>query len=316
MKRSAGLPRDAWPPPEALAFPADLIQPPQDENHLAYFRATPRPFVFLHSTHLPAGVVTGSHSHPCVALHGCLQGPLNLVTAAGEQTFDAGVFFLLEPGLRHHWRNPGRHVAANISLLIDHRNLGSWPASSGIKDLCRELPRRVRGATRFQAAQDPELKASFWQTADHLMADRPRSQAVVTGLLLALLGRCAELLDLVPAEPAAQADAAEAMRRFLLARLSERVTVEEVARAACLSTTRAKQLFRARHGCGILAYFNQLKIWQAKRLLGASSLTVDQVSRRLGFSSPSYFTRAFQRYTGESPTEFRRQREGANEPRP
>src|SRR5262245_5204112 len=117
MKTPAGPPRGPWPPPEALDFPADLIQPAQDETLLAYFRSTPRPFVFLHSSHLPPGIVTGTHSHPCVALHGCLQGPLTLVTAREEQTFDAGVFFLIEPGLRHHWRNPGAHVAAHLSLL-------------------------------------------------------------------------------------------------------------------------------------------------------------------------------------------------------
>jgi AraC-like DNA-binding protein/quercetin dioxygenase-like cupin family protein len=299
----------AWPPPEALDFPKDLIQPPQDETNLAYFRSTPRPFVFLHSTHLPPGVVTNSHHHPCVALHGCLQGPLCLITSAGEQQFDAGVFFLIEPGLRHHWRNPGKHVAAHVSLLIDHRNQGAWPASAGVKELCRELLARVRGAARFQAAQDPELKASFWQLADYLMAERPRPQAIVTGLLLALLGRAVDLMEQMPASPATQADVVERMRRFLLARVCERASVDEVARSVCLSTTRAKQLFRQTHGCGILAYFNQLKIWQAKRLLGASSLTIEQVSRKLGFSSPSYFTRVFQRYTGEAPTDFRQQRE-------
>jgi AraC-like DNA-binding protein/quercetin dioxygenase-like cupin family protein len=305
-------PRGAWPPPEALRFPADLIQPPQDETHLAFFRSTPRPFVFLHSSHLPPGIVTEQHSHPCVALHGCLQGPLTLATAREEVTFDAGVFFLLEPGVRHYWRNPGGRVAAHISVLIDHRNLGSWPASAGVKDMCRELLRRVHGLRRFNVAGDAELRSAFWPLADYLMADRPRLQAAATGLLLALLGRAVELMDepTAPATPAAPGDVAEEMRRFLLARISERVSVEEVAQAVHLSTTRAKELFRQTHGCGIMAYFNQLKIWQAKRLLGGSALTIDQVSRKLGFSSPSYFTRVFQRYTGEAPTDFRQQRAG------
>jgi AraC-like DNA-binding protein len=72
-----------------------------------------------------------------------------------------------------------------------------------------------------------------------------------------------------------------------------------------MSPTRAKQVFRATYGCGIMDYFNQLKVWQAKRLLGTSSLTVEQVSRKLGFSSASYFSRVFQRYTEEAPTDFR-----------
>jgi AraC-like DNA-binding protein len=307
MKTTSYPVRGPWPPPEALKFPADLIQPAQDETHLAYFRSTPRPFVYLHSSHLPPGMVADWHSHPCVALHGCLQGPITLATPTEEQTFDGGVFFLLEPGLRHHWRNPGNRVAAHLSLLIDHRSPGNWPASSGVKDLCQQLVARVRRMPRFNAAHDPELKTTFWQLADYLMTDRPRQQAGITGLLLTLLGRMVELLGEVPAASAAP-DAAEEMRRLLMARVGDRLSVEEVAEAIGLGTTRAKQLFRQRHGCGIMAYFNQLKIWQAKRLLGSSSLTVEQVSRKLGFSSPSYFTRVFQRYTGEAPTEFREQR--------
>jgi AraC-like DNA-binding protein/quercetin dioxygenase-like cupin family protein len=303
--------RAVWPPAEALDFPADLIEPRQDESHIAYFRATPKPFFFLHSSHLPAGIVTGSHSHPCLALHGCLQGPVTLITANAEHTFDAGTFFLVAPGVRHHWRVPGARVAAHLSVLIDQRHPGNWPASTGVKECCAELLRLVKGLQRFNAASDPDLKQAYWQLADYLMADKPRKPMVGTGSLLALLGRTAELLGKQAPEVAtSQADPAEQIRRLLLARVSDRLSLEEVASAVCLSPTRAKQVFREAFGCGIMAYFNQLKIWQAKRLLGSSSLTVEQVSRKLGFSSASYFSRAFQRYTGESPKEFRSQNEG------
>ncbi len=295
----------AWAPP-ALDLPKDLIQPAMDESYLAYYRPTPKPFFFLHSSHLPAGTVVGTHRHPCVALHGCLQGPLTLTTPEGPKPLDAaGHFYLIAPGQAHGWHNPGSGTAANISVLIDHRAVGPWPAGAGVKECCRELVRRVTGLHRFNPSTDNHIKHCFWDLADHLMAERPRPPAATTGLLVALLGRLVECLGETPEVPAAQADAAERMRRFLLARVEDRLSVDEVARAACLSPTRAKQVFRAAFGCGIMAYFNQLKIWQAKRLLGASSLTVDQISRKFGFSSPSYFSRVFQRVTGESPSDFR-----------
>jgi AraC-like DNA-binding protein len=297
--------RPAWLPAEALAFPADLIQPVQDESYVAYYRPTPKPFVFLHSSHLPAGTTVGAHSHPCVALHGCLQGPLILTTTAGEQALDAGMFWLLPPGMTHHWRSPGPHTAANLSLLIDHRQPGKWPGTAGVGHLCDELVRRVKKIHRFSAAGDPELKDSFWKLADHLMAERSRNQAALTGILLALLGRAVELLGETQATPVLQTDAADRIRRFLLARVADRLSIEQVARAVHMSPTRAKQIFRTTYGSGIMDYFNQLKVWQAKRLLSTSSATVEQVAHKLGFSSASYFTRVFQRYTGEAPTEYR-----------
>src|SRR5262249_34635427 len=192
--KSAPAARAVWPPAEALDFPADLIEPRQDETHLAYFRATPKPFVFLHSSHLPAGIVTGTHSHPCLALHGCLQGPVVLATASTEHKFDAGTFFLVAPGVRHHWRVPGPRVAAHISVLIDHRQPGNWPASTGVKECCAELLRLVKALQRFNVSSDPELKQAFWQLADYLMAEKPRKPMVGIGSLLALVGRAAELL--------------------------------------------------------------------------------------------------------------------------
>jgi len=42
---------------------------------------------------------------------------------------------------------------------------------------------------------------------------------------------------------------------------------------------------------------------------------VQQISRQLGFSSPSYFSQSFRRATGFSPAEFRRQaRDAGSEP--
>lgn len=294
-----------WPPP-ALEMPADLIQPVVEETHVAYYRPTPQPFYFLHSSHLPPGCRVPMHCHPCVALHGCLQGPLTLLTAEGPHVLEtAGTFYLIGPGVAHGWHNAGPHTAANLSVLIDDRHPGAWPADAGVRECCRELAQRARGLHRFHTAADPDVKYCFWQVVDHLMAERPRPPAATTGLLLALAGRLTECLGEQAAPPAAQADAAERIRRLLLARVEDRLSIEEVARSVCLSPTRAKQLFRATHGCGIMAYFNQLKIWQAKRLLIASALTVDQVSRKFGFSSPSYFTRVFQRCTGETPSDFR-----------
>jgi AraC family transcriptional activator of pobA len=93
---------------------------------------------------------------------------------------------------------------------------------------------------------------------------------------------------------------------LLLDRVRDRLSIREIARTVGMSPTRAKLVFHDAFGCGIITYLNHLKIWQAKRLLNDPSLSVDQVSRQLGFSSPSYFSRAFFKQTGETPTAYRR----------
>ncbi|MGQ0635979.1 MAG: helix-turn-helix domain-containing protein [Planctomycetaceae bacterium] len=145
----------------------------------------------------------------------------------------------------------------------------------------------------------------YWLAADHLTAEEPRETLALTGVLLGLLGQIMERLVARPAPLRADLDDAQQIRRLLLARVRDRLSIHQIARESQTSPTRAKALFRAAFGCGIMTYFNQLKIWQAKRMLNDPSLTVDQISNQLGFSSPSYFSRVFLKQTGESPTAYR-----------
>ncbi|HVW36584.1 MAG TPA: cupin domain-containing protein, partial [Pirellulales bacterium] len=152
-----------------------------DRSYLAYLRATPRPFFQFVSGHFPPGTVTQAHSHPCIALHGCLQGPLALTLPAEEASLDAGIFYLLAPGVKHHWRNDGGQTAATLGLLIDVERPGRWPAGSGVEECCRKLAREVQGAHRFSASGDDELRLLFWLAADHLTALAPRETAATVG---------------------------------------------------------------------------------------------------------------------------------------
>ena len=123
--------------------------------------------------------------------------------------------------------------------------------------------------------------------------------------MLLFLGLIKERLLGTPVNESGEYNAAQQIRRLLLARVADRLSIAEIAMELGTSPTRAKECFRNAFGCGIMTYFNQLKIWQAKRLLNDPSLTVEQVSHQLGFSSPSYFSRVFLKHTGETPTAFR-----------
>lgn len=277
----------------------------EDRSYLAYLRPTPRPFLHFASGHFPPATVTQPHAHQCAALHGCLQGTLTLCTSQGDFALEAGVFYLLPPRLRHSWRNSGKSAAATMGVLLDLTSPGRWPAGTGVEACCRELDGRICGPHRFATAGDQELHRSFWMAADHLTAEQSRDSVSLSGALLTLLGQMRERLGGTPTVNAADQSVAQSIRRLLLARVRDRLSINQISRESDTSPTRAKELFREAFGCGIMTYFNQLKIWQAKRLLDDRSLTVEQIANELGFSSPSYFTRAFVRHTGQSPKAYR-----------
>jgi AraC-like DNA-binding protein/quercetin dioxygenase-like cupin family protein len=299
--------KTVWPPRAFFQTPARLFEG-QEPQYLTHFRPTPPPFYIFAGAHFPPGQGSCVHSHPCVSLHGCLQGPVTLRAAGHPYALDTGTFYLLPPGMGHQWRNDGPHTAVTTIFLIDADHPGPWPAACGLTECCQELKRLVANPHRFQTAGDPELYRAFWQLADHLLSDAPAPPLVTTGLLCTLLGRLIARLR-PPAEASAtETDVIRQLRRLLLARVEGRLDLRALADEVVLSPSRVKQLFHQTFGCGVMTYFKQLKIWRAKQLLCDPTLTVEQVSYQLGFSSPSHFSRVFHRHTGESPTTFRLRR--------
>ncbi len=278
-----------------------------DQSYLAYYLPVPLPFVRFTSGHFPAGTTTQQHNHSIMAMHGCLQGPLTLLTDAGKQTLDTGDFCLIAPGINHHWSNAGSSTAATLAFLIDTERPGRWPASTGIADACGELNRAIIDVNFLSSSGDADLQHAFWQIADQLTSESPRKQLSLTSRLWMFLSMTLERLTPTP-NTTTQHELAQQIRRLLLSRVNDRLTISEVAAEVHVSATHAKEVFAATFDCGIMTYFNELKIWQAKRLLCDPSLTIDQVSSKLGFSSPAYFSRTFRKHSGETPSEFRKQR--------
>lgn len=279
----------------------------QSWSYLSYYHPTPGPFARFTSGHFPPGTTTQKHNHSVLAMHGSLQGPLTLVTPSGSEVLDSGDFCLIGPGVDHHWSNEGSHTASTIAFVIDLERLGNWPEQSGIADACLELETLVKGVQRVNSAENSDLQHAFWMMADQLISEHPHRMVDVTSRLLLFLSLVLDHLAPV-SNTSTQDDIALQIRRLLLNRVNDRLTILEVAREVHVSPTLAKSAFRKTYGCGIMAYFNEIKIWQAKRMLGDPSLTIDQVSRTLGFSSSAYFTRTFRKMTGETPSGFRAKR--------
>jgi transcriptional regulator GlxA family with amidase domain len=67
-----------------------------------------------------------------------------------------------------------------------------------------------------------------------------------------------------------------------------------------------KRRFKAATGNTLIDYLQNLRIEEAKRLLEASSLPVDEISVEAGYEDPSFFRRLFKRRTGLTPSQYRR----------
>lgn len=89
---------------------------------------------------------------------------------------------------------------------------------------------------------------------------------------------------------------------FMSERVSENLTLGDIAKANNVSVSYVKLLFSTYAGISPKAYFNQLRVRRATELL-RKGLSVTEVSDSMNFSSPNYFSSFYKKHTGLSPSE-------------
>ena len=83
------------------------------------------------------------------------------------------------------------------------------------------------------------------------------------------------------------------------------LTVDEVALKLGTSTRTLQRKLKA-EGLSFSDIADSLQEQQARTLLRDERMSVEQVAERVGYSDVSNFTRAFRRWTGETPAAYRR----------
>ncbi|MBK1850033.1 MULTISPECIES: helix-turn-helix domain-containing protein [unclassified Marinobacter] len=94
----------------------------------------------------------------------------------------------------------------------------------------------------------------------------------------------------------------DAMQRYIRANLHRKISVQELASEACLSVSRFHEVFREVVGTTPHQFLLQARLNQAINLLASTSLSVSEISYRVGFSSQSALTNALRKHKGTTPT--------------
>ncbi|WP_210587034.1 helix-turn-helix domain-containing protein [Streptomyces sp. GESEQ-35] len=98
-----------------------------------------------------------------------------------------------------------------------------------------------------------------------------------------------------------------AVRELLDARLSEPLSLEDLASATGLSVSQFARRFKARTGCPPHRYLVRLRVEHATRLLRAGSMPIAQVAAACGFSHQEHLTRVLRSHLGTTPAALRRE---------
>jgi transcriptional regulator GlxA family with amidase domain len=80
------------------------------------------------------------------------------------------------------------------------------------------------------------------------------------------------------------------------------VSIEELAKLVNMSVTSFHRQFKAVTGMSPLQYQKTLRLQEARRLMLTTMMDAGSAGRRVGYGSPSQFSREYGRFFGSAPT--------------
>lgn len=163
------------------------------------------------------------------------------------------------------------------------------------------------------APADPAIDALF----EAVLHQRTLTDAARNPMLraLALQIACLTARALQAGAPATAARYTHHMQAFeALVRdhLRDGWRLSDYAAALSLSPTHLNRVSRALSGLSAARFIESRQFHEACRMLAYTQMTVAEVGYALGFDDPAYFSRAFRRQTGETPTHYRNRLAGTD----
>ncbi len=152
---------------------------------------------------------------------------------------------------------------------------------------------------REEEARFQEL-LRLWPTGT--VAERVRCLGIMYEIYARLIS--ARVAAYMPQTRRAQLEQAAALFRSRYA--DPALSVEAAATELGLSEVHFRRLFKSLYRIGPARFLSEVRVNHAKELLAEQEVPVQEIAARCGYTSAYYFSRAFRKLTGVSPTDYRR----------
>ncbi|WP_240546615.1 AraC family transcriptional regulator [Paenibacillus artemisiicola] len=231
--------------------------------------------------------------------------------------FRAGEFCLIQPGSLTVLEGKTNSITpfAHLDWFYDDFRETRYPTRPGQVDLApyRHLlqPRLndlqgVHIPVKLRPKQPVQLRDRFLEVVENWQNRSPlaqlRVQTLASELLLAILDDHTE--GLKEAERAAPQPLSW-VTSFMSFRLSEPLSVQEMAARANLSPSRFSAKFKAQFGVAPHRYLLRLRIQYARELLRHTAHSLEDIAAYCGFADVHHFAKTFKKEEGRAPGAYR-----------
>lgn len=105
----------------------------------------------------------------------------------------------------------------------------------------------------------------------------------------------------------------DAAEDYMRRHIGDDFGVQEIADSLGISPSYFSLLFKQTYGATFLEQLTRLRMARAKSLLLHSDKSIAQIGQAVGYAERRYFTKVFQKYTGELPSDYRENRRGTSQ---
>ena len=98
----------------------------------------------------------------------------------------------------------------------------------------------------------------------------------------------------------------DAIISYLKCNIEERLSLDEICNRFSYSKSFICKIFKMQTGDTLMAFFNKMKIEEAKRTLFETDRNITAIAYSLGFQEVKYFDYTFKKYVGVSPASYRK----------
>jgi len=115
-----------------------------------------------------------------------------------------------------------------------------------------------------------------------------------------------ELLEQVAAaKEIKNSPAIESACKFIKKNYTRDITLEDTAKQCRLSSFYFSKLFKREKGITFIEYLTLQRIKKAKKMLEENNYSIKEISGKIGYSDPNYFTKVFKKMESKSPSTYR-----------
>lgn len=238
----------------------------------------------------PGGSALPWHSHEGPTLCYVLRGGFTEISAGESLACTPATLKVMPAGERHADRFD-RGDARGLLIEADPARLNLLGPQAAVLDervaLCGGLPSAIARRLYHEFRADDD--------AAHL---------AVEGLLLELLAALSRSAR--ARGPADRPPWLAEARDYIHSSAGGRLSLTHLAELVGVHPATLARTFRQGFGCSVGEYVRRLRIERAARQLGESGRPLAEIALAAGFSDQSHFCNTFRRFTGMSPSAYRR----------